>query len=54
MHACFCGNTKIEDDERMRAAAPGRAPHPALLVLLPPLTTGLLIHVLDVCGSDES
>lgn len=52
MHGCFCGNTKVK--QRMQAALPGEKPHPASLILLPSLTTGLLIHVLGVCGSDES
>lgn len=52
MHGCFCGNTRIE--ERMQVALPREEPHPAPLILLPLLTTGLLIHVLGVCGSDES
>lgn len=51
MHGCFCGNTKVE--QRMRAALPWEGPHPAPLFVLPSLMTGLLIHVLGVCGSDE-
>lgn len=51
-HGCFCGNTKIE--QRMQAALPWERPYPAPPILLPSLTTGLLIHGLGVCGFDES
>lgn len=51
-YGCFCGSTNIE--QRMQSDLPWERPHPTPLILLPSLKTGLLLHVLVVCGSDDS